>query len=269
MHNYPGPGSPDPESKRAVVLGEFGGLGLPMQGHTWQSEKNWGYRSFNDSSALTSAYIELVRKLFPLVEEKGLSAAVYTQTTDVEGEVNGLMTYDRDLVKLDQKRISAANRGQLPPAPKRTDVVPTAQAQPALWQYSLEQPAADWFKPGFNAAGWKQGKSGFGTRGTPGAIIGSEWNTPRIWLRREFSVPDGKLGDLRLFMHHDEDAEVYINGVSAAKTRGYTSDYQDFQISSEARAALKSSGNVIAVFCSQTDGGQYIDVGLVQFEQRR
>jgi hypothetical protein len=269
MHNYPGPGSPNPESKRAAVLGEFGGLGLPMQGHTWQSEKNWGYRSFKDSSGLTSAYIELVWKLFPLIEEKGLSAAVYTQTTDVEGEVNGLMTYDRAQVKMDQKRISAANRGQLPPAPKRNDVVPTAQTQPALWQYSFEQPASDWYKPEFNAAGWKQGKSGFGTRGTPGAIIGTEWNTSRIWLRREFSLPEGKLGDLRLFMHHDEDAEVYLNGVSAAKDSGYTSDYQDFQVSSEARATLKPAGNVIAVHCSQTDGGQYIDVGLVQFEQRR
>ncbi len=110
MHKYPGPGSPDPEQKRAVVLGEFGGLGLPVRGHTWQSEKNWGYRSFTNAEALTSAYLDLVAGLFPLVESKGLSAAVYTQTTDVEVEVNGLMTYDRELVKMDMKKVEAANR---------------------------------------------------------------------------------------------------------------------------------------------------------------
>ena len=111
MHMYPGPGSPQPEANRAAVLGEFGGLGLPVRGHTWQSEKNWGYRSFTNAESLTTAYIDLVAKLFPLIDEKGLSAAVYTQTTDVEIEVNGLMTYDRALVKMDLNRVAAANHG--------------------------------------------------------------------------------------------------------------------------------------------------------------
>jgi len=109
MHKYPGPGSPEPEEKRAIVLGEFGGLGLPIRGHTWQSEKNWGYRSYTNSEALTTAYTDLTSKLFPLIEEKGLSAAVYTQTTDVEIEVNGLMTYDREIVKMDLKKVAEAN----------------------------------------------------------------------------------------------------------------------------------------------------------------
>ena len=111
MHKYPGPGSPAPEQKRAIVLGEFGGLGLPVRGHTWQAEKNWGYRTYNDAASLTTAYEDLLAKLFPLVEEKGLSAAVYTQTTDVEIEVNGLMTYDRELIKMDWTRVAAANHG--------------------------------------------------------------------------------------------------------------------------------------------------------------
>jgi beta-galactosidase/beta-glucuronidase len=112
MHKYPGPGSPEPEEKRAVVLGEFGGLGLPVHGHTWQLEKNWGYRSYTNSEALTTAYIDLTKKLFPLIEQKGLSAAVYTQTTDVEIEVNGLMTYDREVVKMDLKKVAEANRAR-------------------------------------------------------------------------------------------------------------------------------------------------------------
>ena len=110
LHKYPGPGAPPPEANRAGVLGEFGGLGLPVSGHTWQAEKNWGYRSYTNAPALTAAYLDLVDKLFPLIAEKGLSAAVYTQTTDVEVEVNGLMTYDRELVKINLKKIAAANR---------------------------------------------------------------------------------------------------------------------------------------------------------------
>jgi hypothetical protein len=122
MHKYPGPGSPEPEQKRAIVLGEFGGLGLPVSRHTWQAEKNWGYRSFKDSGTLTSAYADLVAKLFPLIDEKGLSAAVYTQTTDVEIEVNGLMTYDREVIKMDLKKVQEANQGRLryPSKPKAT-----------------------------------------------------------------------------------------------------------------------------------------------------
>jgi beta-galactosidase/beta-glucuronidase len=116
MHKYPGPGSPEPEQKRAIVLGEFGGLGLPIHGHTWQAEKNWGYRSYKDSVSLTAAYEDLVSKLFPLIDEKGLSAAIYTQTTDVEIEVNGLMTYDREVVKMDWTRVAAANHHQPLPA---------------------------------------------------------------------------------------------------------------------------------------------------------
>jgi hypothetical protein len=129
MHKYPGPGSPEPEANRAAVLGEFGGLGLPVHGHTWQSEKNWGYRSFTNAPALTTAYIDLVAKLFPLIDEKGLSAAIYTQTTDVEIEVNGLMTYDREIVKMDLKKVAAANRGHFPPAVKATQGVPTGSAK--------------------------------------------------------------------------------------------------------------------------------------------
>lgn len=109
IHEYPGPKAPDPEPDRALVLGEFGGLGLPVPGHTWQAEKNWGYKSFTDAATLTAAYVDLLEKLSVLARDSGLSAAVYTQTTDVEIEVNGLLTYDREVVKMDET-IIAANR---------------------------------------------------------------------------------------------------------------------------------------------------------------
>lgn len=107
IHSYPGPACPPAEPARAVVLGEFGGLGLPMRGHTWQQEKNWGYKSFETEEALMNAYEDLLISMKPLIAA-GLSAAVYTQTTDVEIEVNGIMTYDRACIKLDPVRAHKA-----------------------------------------------------------------------------------------------------------------------------------------------------------------
>ncbi len=114
IHVYPGPDMPAPEEKRASVLGEFGGLGLPVQGHTWQDKKNWGYQNFKDAEALASAYSGLIGKLRPMAA-RGLSAAVYTQTTDVEIEVNGLTTYDRAVDKMDPAEIAAINKGYYRP----------------------------------------------------------------------------------------------------------------------------------------------------------
>ncbi|WP_114750268.1 glycoside hydrolase family 2 protein [Pleomorphovibrio marinus] len=103
LHNYPDPVMPDPRiwgQHQILVLGEYGGLGLPVEGHTWQEKDNWGYQSFEDKEALAKRYEKLIDDLVPFID-KGLSAAVYTQTTDVEVEVNGLMTYDREVIKLD------------------------------------------------------------------------------------------------------------------------------------------------------------------------
>ena len=126
MHKYPGPGSPKPEENRAAVLGEFGGLGLPLEGHLWQT-KNFGYRSMADRDQLTATYVELLRGVYRFKDDPGLSAAVYTQTTDCEGEVNGLMTYDREVIKANPERMSAANRGEFPPKPTK----PADTAKPA------------------------------------------------------------------------------------------------------------------------------------------
>lgn len=106
MHKYPGPGMFPASADRASVLGEFGGLGFPVPDHLWWNKRNWGYRSYNTRDALQAAYTELIQNLEPLVA-KGLSAAIYTQTTDVEGEVNGLMTYDRRVLKYDGAKLKA------------------------------------------------------------------------------------------------------------------------------------------------------------------
>lgn len=102
LHNYPDPVMPDPKifgEKSIMVLGEFGGLGLPLEGHTWQQKDNWGYQSFSTAEDLKARYSALIDDLSKYIP-RGLAAAVYTQTTDVEIETNGLMTYDRQVIKI-------------------------------------------------------------------------------------------------------------------------------------------------------------------------
>ncbi|HXG10534.1 MAG TPA: glycoside hydrolase family 2 TIM barrel-domain containing protein [Gemmataceae bacterium] len=266
IHRYPGPGSPEPEPTRAAVLGEFGGLGLPIEGHTW-SKETWGYRNTRSPEELTRRYEVLLREVYRLKEKPGLSAAIYTQITDVETEANGLLTYDRAVIKPDLGRVAAANRGDFSRAAQVHVVIATSQKEPAIWRYTTDRPADDWFRPGFDDSKWKEGPGGFGTKGTPGAVVRTEWKTGDIWLRREVTLPDGPFDDLWLSVHHDEDAEIYLNGVLAAKLPRFTTGYVDEPISPEARAALKPGKNVIAVHCRQTGGGQYIDIGLVEIKE--
>lgn len=108
LHNYPGPEMYLYDAQRANVLGEYGGIGLPLKDHLWQPDKNWGYVQFKDSKEVTDEYEKYAKQLQHLILS-GFSAAVYTQTTDVEGEVNGLMTYDRKVVKLDAERLKQIN----------------------------------------------------------------------------------------------------------------------------------------------------------------
>jgi hypothetical protein len=268
IHVYPGPGAPEVEEKRAIVLGEFGGLGLPLEGHTWQGKDNWGYRSFESKAALNAAYEQLIVKLRPLIYQ-GLSAAVYTQTTDVEVEVNGFMTYDREVLKFDKDRVAALHRKLYLPPPKVEVVLATSQKEAADWRYTLEKPADGWNKPDFDDAGWKTGPAGFGEASTPGSVVRTNWKTNDIWLRRTVKLEQHSFEGLHLLMHHDEDTEVYFNGVLAAKTTGWTTDYSLIAIDPQAIAALKPGENVIAVHTLQKTGGQYIDLGLVRIVEQK
>ncbi len=157
----------------------------------------------------------------------------------------------------------SARWAPLPTPPKLVTILPAADTQPAVWRYTTSPPAGDWFQPAFNDASWSQGKSGFGTAGTPGAIIGTVWNTDDIWLRREIELPAGPPHDPQFWLHHDEDAEIYVNGVLALKVPGYISSYDSVPMTPTGRAALRPGKALLAVHCHQTTGGQYIDVGLV------
>jgi hypothetical protein len=261
-HEYPGPGRPRAEATRAAVLGEFGGLGLPIEGHTW-SKNSWGYVGMADSYRLMKHFSKLFTGVWHLKNAGGLSAAVYTQFTDVETECNGLLTYDRAVFKVGLPDLQNINGGQWI-LNLNQFLVPTAQQQPATWKYTLSPPPANWFQPGFDASAWSSGLSGFGVDGTPGALVNTSWNTADIWLVRHFSLSEAPATPPLLWLHHDEDAEVYLNGVLACAVKGYTADYEDFPLSPAAAAALKAGENTLAIHCRQTIGGQYIDAGLLK-----
>ncbi|HEX7652582.1 MAG TPA: glutaminase, partial [Verrucomicrobiae bacterium] len=176
------------------------------------------------------------------------------------------MLYDKATWAKYTKRdkTKAANWAAMPVPPKVTVIVPAADHKPAQWNYTTAQPGDQWMQPAFNDSNWKRGWSGFGSAGTPGTFIGTSWNTGDIWLRRTVEINAKNVDKLEAWMHHDEDAEVYINGVLAVRASEYISAYDTFPLTAEGRAALKPGKNVIAIHCHQTGGGQYVDLGFVE-----
>ena len=140
-------------------------------------------------------------------------------------------------------------------------VIPTGREGGAQWRYTTQRPPQGWEQPGFDDSGWKTGKSGFGTAGTPNIALGTEWRTDDIWIRRECDLKKAPQAAF-LRYYHDEDAEVYINSVQVLRGGGFVTDYQAMELKRNALAALKPGRNVIAAHCHQTVGGQFIDVGI-------
>ena len=254
------------EEDRASVLGEYGGLGLPVKGHSWKENGNWGYVSFADQDALFNRYNTLNFSMRPLIE-KGLSAAVYTQTTDVEIEVNGFMSYDREVLKFPTEKMRKSNESLRGPAMAMKVVIGCSKSEPKTWKYTFDKPADDWAAADFNADAWKEGPGGFGTETTPNTVVRTKWDTSDIWLRREVELTADDIAnpdDMLAYVYHDEDAEIYINDVLVASYTNY-SQYGYMPVDTTKLAeALKVGKNVVAVHCHQTIGGQYIDFGLVK-----
>lgn len=108
LHHYPTPKMYLYDAYRVNVMGEYGGIGWPLEGHLWEPDRNWGYIRFNSSAEVTDEYVKYAEMLYDMIA-RGFSGAIYTQTTDVEIEVNGLMTYDRKVIKPDADRVRAIN----------------------------------------------------------------------------------------------------------------------------------------------------------------
>ena len=157
----------------------------------------------------------------------------------------------------------AGNWAPLVPDPTIDPIVPTAKNASVTWQYTTDKPADGWEQSGFDDHAWTSGVGGFGTK-TGGAVIHTKWNTADIWLRRTFQFPAGtKAADVQLRIHHDEDADVFLNGTRIATLPGYLTQYELLPLDDTAQHAMKIGGdNVLAVHCHQTVGGQFIDAGF-------
>ncbi len=165
-------------------------------------------------------------------------------------------------------KTKVGNWAPLPETPKMTMVIPTAQTAPATWRYTTQKPAANWTATDFDASSWKEGLSSFATAGTPGAVRNTEWHTDDIWLRRDVTLPDKNYSNLQFYSAHDEDVEIYVNGVLASTEGGFTGSYVPLDIRPLALKLLTPGAKVtLAVHCHQTEGGQNIDVGLVNLEE--
>lgn len=254
-HIYPGPGAPSPDPNRAIFLGEYGGLGLPVPGHMWKST-GWGYQSYKTSDELTNAFCDLMFQL-RLLRATGLSGAVYTQTTDVETELNGLMTYDRAMLKMNEGHIREAIADVYKPAPNIETIVPTSEETPQTWFWTIRSPGRDWATVS-SWPGEASAPGGFGTSETPGSVVHTVWRTPDIWIRRDFTT-NASIKDAYLRISYDDDVEAYLDGKLVYKAPGWTTSYKFVKI-----GVLKAGQHDLRIHVHQNSGGQFVDAGIVR-----
>lgn len=268
----------DKDGKRPSLCGESGGLSLVVEGHTWQGQQ-FVYEGVKDSEALKDRFIDYVNRAKTL-QMSGLTGVVYTQITDVEGECNGLITYDR-IMKNTPLQIAAIKAAlenieqniYIPLIKPVNKVKETGEwdkpgARPSEeWKYTTNEPAGNWKTTDYDDSSWSTGKSGFGASDNSNYVVGTEWSCENcdIYLRKdiELNLTADEISRLKLQICYDDNVEVYFNGVLAFSATGSINDYQTVEIEEAAAKALIADGkNTIAVRCKQNTGGQYIDLGL-------
>ena len=274
IHQYPGPGMPPLEANRAEGLGEFGGLVWHADGHTWTPTSAGGYRSFPTKEDLFEKFVDLWRQTWAL-QSQGLCGAVYTQLTDVENEANGLMSYDRVVYKVDpDAAFPLIAKAEFPPPQQQSILIPTAADAKGdnTWSYTTDAPAKDWFQPTFNDKDWKTGPGGFGASDAKYPVVGTPLSADDIYLRRSVTFPEGTdFQRVLLSLYNLCNAEVYINGVLAARPHQSEPAYEQVYLSPEALAALKSGTNLVAIHGSLPHDKKpnvipFIDAGFIHLD---
>ena len=254
-HQYPGPGIEPAEKNpgRVIVLGEFGGLGLPVENHLWNpSMRNWGYRTYGSTGELIKEYTKLMHNLYPL-KYKGLSAAVYTQTTDVEGEVNGLMTYDRKVIKIDPELLRILH---YPLYGKETreikKIISDSEVKSQSLYIATSRPAGDWQK-GANTASFQK-KMG------PVAMKKGE----TAYSISHFTINEMPEG-IYLHIWSFGDVKVYLNGILVIDKKIISRrHYEDVNLS-EFIPLLKKGENTLAVESGSYELNAEFDYGLLGY----
>ena len=262
-HMYPGPGMERVAPERATLLGEFGGLGWPVDGHLWWTDRrNWGYRTYFSREDLQAKYAEVVGNLVG-PRAIGLAAAIYTQTTDVEGEVNGLMTYDRELVKFDEQFMNSLHDRIYDAEGNARMLLPTSEHDPQQWQYRLQAPVGEW-TTGDSADGWESGPGPFQSGRNSLFPTGTVWREGPIWIRTTFdleSVPDNLW--LETYRGVDSGA-IYLNGTQVfdfGDIRPGGRHYHHMDLSA-ATEFLREGTNVLAATGNLSQGQRGLDIGL-------
>ncbi len=266
-HSYPPP-RPVESTIMAGVCGEFGSVGYAVEGHEWKADEGVSFIITDTPQELEEIYKEYIHMLEMFKVRSQMSGAVFTQLTDVEQEINGFLTYDR-VPKVDIDKIRKLNQRLIHETISLTDVLPNATSEAQSWKYTIRKPADSWMKKDFDDTQWKSGPGGFGNGVPPNTKINTTWDANDIWLRKKFemgTLNEKDFENLAFNIYHDEDFEIYINGVLAASIKGYSTNYITVPVNEAGKKALNQNGiNTIAVHCHQTMGDQYVDVGIFTY----
>ncbi|TZF86485.1 beta-galactosidase (plasmid) [Pedobacter sp. BS3] len=251
-HHYPGPGMEPAEQNpgKVMVLGEFGGLGLPIQGHLWNpGMRNWGYRTYKTKDELIKQYKDLIHNLYPMTGH-GLAAAVYTQTTDVEGEVNGLITYDRRQIKIEPSLMRSLH-APLFQQPKRTWViVPDSEVSAhSMLHTNVDpggngQPDLSKFKTVNGTLDLKKGEQG--------------------WFAKTFSLTDIPKG-IQLRLVTSGDVKIWLNGKLVVDKMVNAKRHYDEINLSEYVGQLKKGNNQLVAEVKNVMTPNEFDMGMYAF----
>ena len=263
-HNYPAPVCPPGQNTQALVCGEFGAIPCHVPGHVNIEG------STNTFEQLLEQYKKYADILIYLKSHKGLNAGVYCQTADTESEMNGLITYDRKVIKGNPEDHWAVNQQIINEYRYYDAVIPTSEDTPQAWRYTTAAPAGGWETSAFDDSSWAKSFGSFGLNGTTGATVRTPWETDDIWVRRKFTLPADAFDDgekLFLRIYNNDVCEIYINGTPAFALPYNTNTYVLYEISPAAKATLiKGSENTIAIHCKNHTWthGQYIDMGVLK-----
>lgn len=282
IHRYPGPGKIDNAGGyRPLVLGEFGGLGYVVKDRVWPANTTRAhYINASDINQYKSDYERIFYQL-RILKNQGLAGAIYTQISDVEGEVNGIMTYDRKHTKIDPAQLRQLNEQLLNDPVMLEEVMSNSEMEAQMWTYTNR---AEWVKDGwynvdYDTRQWSEGPGFFGYV-RPGSVHNTpstekcsfahtpktDWHTSHLWIRREIEL-DEIPSDPLLYIWYYNEAEVYVNGTLVLEVKGRTAPYPHYEYHrfiEGTEKALKKGKNLIAVHCFKTRGNhvQALDLGI-------